>query len=78
MGVIFFFKSKGDRGACVVQSVKCPILDFGSGHDLMVPEFEPESGSNSAEPAHNSLSLLLSLPLAHSCSFKKTNKKAPK
>ena len=30
-----------DRGRLVAQSVKCSTLDFGSGHDLMVGEFEP-------------------------------------
>ena len=33
-------------GAWVAQSVEHPTLDFGSGHDLMVHEFEsPASGS---------------------------------
>ena len=35
------------RGVCLAQSVKCPILDVGSGHDLGV-----ESGSTlGVEPA---------------------------
>ena len=29
------------RGTWVVQSAKCPTLDFGSAHDLTVHEFEP-------------------------------------
>ena len=29
----------------MAQLVKCLILDFGSGHDLMVCEFNPELGS---------------------------------
>ena len=29
------------QGTWVDQSVKCPTLDFGSGHDLMVHEIEP-------------------------------------
>ena len=46
------------RGAWVAQSVKCPTLDLGSGHDLMVSEFEPRTGlcADSAEPAWDSLS----------------------
>ena len=31
-------------GDWVAQSVKQPTLDFGSGHDLMVHEFEPRTG----------------------------------
>ena len=35
------------------DSVKGPPLDFSSGHDLMVPEFQPRVGlhADSAEPA---------------------------
>ena len=42
----------------MVQLVKCPILDFGSGHDLTVLEFKPCIGLciDSAEPAWDSLS----------------------
>ena len=29
------------RDAWVALSLKCPILDFSSGHDLMVHEIEP-------------------------------------
>ena len=29
----------------MAQSVKHPTLDFGSGHDLRVREFEPTPGS---------------------------------
>ena len=48
----------------MVQSVKLPTLDFGSGHDLMVCEFEPHIGlhADSVEPLQI-LSLPLSLPL---------------
>ena len=28
-------------GSWVAQFVECPILDFGSGHDFTVYEFEP-------------------------------------
>ena len=52
------------RGTWVAQSVKPPALDFGSGHDLTVPEFEPLTGlyPNCTEPAWDS-SLSLSVPL---------------
>ena len=51
----------GDSWAA--QSVKCPTLDFGSGHNLMVREFKPCVGlyADSAEPAWDSLSFSLSL-----------------
>ena len=42
------------------------MSDFGSGHDLMVHEFEPHVGLHAAqslEPALNSVSPSLSLPL---------------
>ena len=32
-------------GACVAQSVKCPILDFSSGLDLTVMRLSPSLGS---------------------------------
>ena len=53
------------RGAWVAPLVKCLTLDFGSGHDLMVPEFKPDMGlcTDSVEPALDSLFLPLSLPL---------------
>ena len=44
------------RGARMVQSVKCPSLDFGSGHDLIVRGIEPQ-----VEFGIFSLSLSLSL-----------------
>ena len=47
-------------GAWVAQSIKCPTVGFGSGHDLMVNEFKPCVGLH-AEPAWDSLSLCLSL-----------------
>ena len=58
--------------AWVAQSVERPALDFGSGHELMVCEFEPRIRlcADRAEPAWNFLSLSLSLslspPLPHS------------
>ena len=52
-------------GRWVAQSVKCPTLDFSSGHDL-------PSSVLSAEPAWDSLcsSLSLSLPLSFPLSLK--------
>ena len=44
----------------MAQLVKCLTLDFGSGHDLMVHEFEP---ADDVEPVWDSLSLSLSLSL---------------
>ena len=48
-------------GTWVAQSVKCVTLDFGSGHDLTVSEFEPRFGlhTDSGEHAWDSLSLFL-------------------
>ena len=47
----------------MTQSVKRLTLGFGSGHDLMVCEFEPLVGlcADSAEPARDNLSASLSL-----------------
>ena len=62
----------------MAQSVKHPTLGFGSGHDLMVCEFEPLVGlhSDSAEPAWDSLSLfaLLLLKCAMSLSLSRSLK----
>ena len=46
----------------MAQPVKCPTLDLGSGHDLMVREFElcVRLCADSAEPAWDSLFLSLS------------------
>ena len=43
----------------VAQLVKCPTLDFGSGHDRIVRKVEPhvELCADSAEPAWYSLCL---------------------
>ena len=48
----------------MAQSVKHLNLDFSSGHDLNVDELEPDIGLcvDSAEPAWDSLSPLLSAP----------------
>ena len=59
-------------GTWVAQSVKHLILDFGSGHDLMVREFKPCIGlcTDGVEPAWDSLShLSASTPLV--CVFSK-------
>ena len=45
-------KKAGCEGTWVAQLVECPTLDFGSGHDLTVHEFEPHVGlcADSAGP----------------------------
>ena len=55
----------------MAQSGERLTLDLGSGHDLTVHEFEPVMGlcTDCAEPAWDSLSLLLVLP--ESCSLSK-------
>ena len=55
-------------GAQVAQSMKRPALDFGSGLDLTVREFEPHVGlcADDVEPAWDSLSPSLSLTLCPS------------
>ena len=55
----------------MAQSVKCPALDFGSGHDLKVREFEPHVGlpTDSMEPAWDSLSPSLCPSPAHAHSL---------
>ena len=65
------------------QSVTCPTLGFGSGHDLTVREFQPHTGlrADSAEPAWDSLtpslcpSLALSLSLSQNKQINKNFKK---
>ena len=60
------FKKQETRGTWVAQSIKRQALDFGSGHDLLVPGFELHIGlcAGDVGPAQNSLSLLLSVPPA--------------
>ena len=55
----------------MVQLVKHPILDFGSGHDLTVHEIEPhvEFCADSVESAWDSFPLFLPLPLSPTCVF---------
>ena len=61
------------RDTWVAQSVKHPTLDFGSGYDLMVREFEPhlELCADSVDPAWDSLSLSAPLPLTCSLCLSK-------
>ena len=47
----------------MAQSVERPILGLGSGHDLMVGEFNPCVGLPSEYGACLGFSLCLSLPL---------------
>ena len=58
----------------MAQVVKCLTLNFSSGHDLQVCEFEPcvRLCADDTEPAWDSLSTSLSLPLPRflSVSFK--------
>ena len=57
-------KSKDAGGAGVATFVRCLTLDYGSGHDLAVREFEPASGfAVRVEPAWDSLSPSLFPPL---------------
>ena len=60
------------RGAGEAQPVKRQTLDFGSGHDLTVCEFEPCTGlcTDHVEPAWDSLSLFFCLSPACACSLK--------
>ena len=56
---LFKIETKGHLGG----SLLCLTLDFSSGHDLTVHEFEPcvRLCADSVEPAWDSLSLSLSL-----------------
>ena len=49
----------------MAQSVKRQTLGFSSGHDLVVLKLEPRVGlcTDGVEPAWDSFSLLLSLPM---------------
>ena len=57
-----------ERGGVPGWLVKHLTLYFDSGHDLAVCEFEPHMGlcAGGSEPAWDSLSLPLSLPLPYS------------
>ena len=58
-------------GAHMVHLVKCPPLDFSSGHDVMVHELEPCVGlyTDSAELAWDPLSPSLYLSPVHALSL---------
>ena len=60
----------------MAQSVKRLTLDFGSGHDLMVPGIEPHIGlcADNVEPSWASLSPSLSAPPLLVLSLKKKKK----
>ena len=58
--------SKNSRGTWVAQSDKHLTLDFGSGHDLTVHEFEP---SLSVEPTWDSFSPSFSAAPLHALSL---------
>ena len=57
------------RGAWMALLVKCSTLDFGSGHDLTVREFEPHVKlcTGCVESAWDSLSPSLPPPLPLPC-----------
>ena len=69
----------------MAQFVRPPTLDFGSGHDLMVHEFQPHGGlcADDADPTWDSLSpslstsplLILSLSLSQNTLEKKKQEK---
>ena len=62
-----FLKNADAWGAWVAQLVKCPTLDFSSGHDLTVVRSSPTLGSMlSMGPAWDPLSPSRSAPLFHS------------
>ena len=72
-------KTKDTGGTWMALLVKCLTLDFSSGHGLMVCEFEPHVrfcviSAESPEPAWDSLSLPLSLPLPRSYLLSLKNK----
>ena len=58
----FIFKSEKVRGAGVAQLVKCLTLDFGSGRDLTVCDFEPRIGLHVDTVDLLGIFSLLSLP----------------
>ena len=70
----------------MAQSVKCPTLDFSSGHDLMVNEIEPPPPptSDSVLTTWSLLGILsfpFSVPPLHACGLSpplKINKKQTK
>ena len=56
----------------MAQSVKCPTLNFGSGRDVVIWEFEPGVRlPDSTEPAWDSPSLPLLTPVHAPALFQK-------
>ena len=70
------FKLKNVLGHLMAQSVKRPTLDFSSGHDLAVCEFEPciKLCADSTESAGDSVSLSLYTSPALVCALSLKNK----
>ena len=58
-------KTSTNRSACMAQLVKCPTLDFSSGHDLVVCGFKPCGPAQSVQSLLGILSPLLSAPPLH-------------
>ena len=63
-------------GSWVAPSFECLTLEFGSGHDLEVHEFEPQVGfcTGRMEPALDFLYLSLPLPCWFSLALLSKNK----
>ena len=61
----------------MAQAVKHPTLDYRSGRDVTIREFEPHIGfcSSSVEPAWDSLPPSLSAPPPLLCSLKNKHEK---
>ena len=76
--ILLKMRSQKCWGTWVAQSVKCPTLAFGSGHDLMVHETEHHMGLcvDSTDTAWDSLSL--SLCPSHSCALPLSQNKLKK
>ena len=75
LNIMSYRKATVTRECLVAQAVKGLILGFSSGHDLMVPEFDPTSGS--ALIAWNLLGILclcLSRFPSSTCSLSLKNK----
>ena len=62
-------------GTWVAQSAEHPTLDFGSGHDLTVCEFEPHIRLCAEYRACLKLSLSFPLPLSSALSLSTKKKK---
>ena len=69
-------RNKTRQGYLMVQSVKCPTLDFGSGHDIRVVRLAPCQALCWECSLLEILSLHLSLlptPIIHAPSLKSIN-----